>query len=91
MTDVNFSDSAKVDFNGLILGFSSAALYYLGQAPIEGHEINKLNLDLAKQNIEIISLLKEKTKGNLNTEEEKLINEVLTDLTKKYDVAKQHA
>lgn len=70
----------SVEFSGLILGFCSAALSYMGF----GHESISKNLSLAKQNIDIIRLLREKTKGNLNNDEERLINEALDDLHRKY-------
>jgi len=73
-----------VDFSGLILGFSSAALYYLGEAPIQGKEKPELNLPLAKQNIDIVELLKNKTQGNLSDDETRLVNQVLIDLRLKY-------
>ena len=74
----------KVEFTGLILGFSSAALYYLGQTSIEGKASSPKNLPLAMQNIQIIELLQKKTNGNLTDEESKLIKEVLIDLKMKY-------
>jgi hypothetical protein len=74
------SRANSVDFSELILGFSSAALYYLGQ-DIEGQgKAGKVNVDLARQNIDIILMLKEKTKGNLKPEEESLIQQILLDL-----------
>jgi len=81
---------AIVDFSGLILGFSSAALYYLGEAPIQGKEMKSIperNLPLAKQNIDIVELLKNKTQGNLTEEESRLLNQVLSDLRIKYVAA----
>ena len=70
-----------VDFSGLILGFSSAALSYMGfTSGIPGEK----NLDLAKQNIDILDLLRVKTEGNLTTEEEKLLGQILQDLRQKY-------
>ena len=72
--------NSEVDFSGLILGFCSAALSYLGFGP---EQVNR-NLLLARQNIEIIELLANKTKGNLTPEEEKLIQEVLHDLRLKF-------
>lgn len=69
-----------VDFSELILGFSSAALYYLGQN-IEGQgKATKVNIDLARQNIDIIEMLREKTKGNLTPDESALIQQLLLDL-----------
>lgn len=76
VTDVNFSE--------LILGFSSAALYYLGHAEDDGKKILEKNPPLAKQNIQIIEMLEDKTKGNLTEQEEKLVRQVLNDLRLKY-------
>ncbi len=77
VTDVNFSE--------LILGFSSAALYYLGHAEADGKKIQEKNPPLAKQNIKIIELLEDKTKGNLTEHEEKLVRQVLNDLRLKFN------
>jgi hypothetical protein len=77
-------DLVHVDFSGLMLGFSSAALYHLGQLEVEDQQKSKLNLPLALQNIEIVRLLKKKTSGNLTTDEAELISTVLNDLQEKY-------
>ncbi len=80
----------EVDFSGLILGFSSAALYYIGVAELEGKKVSHKNLPLAKQNIGIIEMLHEKTKGNLSPEESVLLNQLLKDLNSKYKEAQKH-
>ncbi len=69
-----------LDFSALIMGFSSAALHYLGAG---GGEAGA-NLALARQNIDIIRLLKEKTKGNLAQDEHELIERVSVDLQLKF-------
>lgn len=74
----------KLDFPGLILGFSSAALYYMGENPAGSKEPPEKNMELAKQNIDIIDLLKTKTANNLTEDEDKLITQLLTDLKLKY-------
>jgi hypothetical protein len=84
MSKENSSQAAGVDYSTLVLGFSSAALSYLGVAPYDAEAKGGKNLTLAKQNIEIIALLKEKTKGNLSTEEAKLTDQILTDLRIKF-------
>jgi hypothetical protein len=71
--------AASVDFSGLILGFSSAALYYMGEATVEGKAPAK-NVPLARQNIDIIRMLRDKTKGNLSAEENQLIDQLIADL-----------
>jgi hypothetical protein len=40
----------------------------------------RVNLPLARQTIDLIALLEEKTKGNLSGEEERLLEQLLTDL-----------
>jgi hypothetical protein len=73
-----------VNFSGLILGFSSAALYYLGHTSVDGKDSVKVNPTLALQNIQIIELLQTKTLGNLSVEEKKLIEDILLDLKAKF-------
>jgi hypothetical protein len=79
----------EIDFSTLIMSFASAAMISIGNVPdpVTGG-INK-NLPLAQQNISIISLLKEKTKGNLSKEEEALIDNILYELRLSYIEAKK--
>ena len=83
----NTSKTSTLDFNGLILGFSSAALHYIGHTAIEGKSVSETNLPLALQNLEIIELLRDKTKGNLTDEESQLVDEIIRDLRLKYNQA----
>ena len=80
----NDDNSQMVDFSALILGFSSAALGYLGYFSFDGKSPAEKNISLAKQNIDIIALLKEKTKDNLTEDESQLIDHLLTDLRMKF-------
>lgn len=77
-------DQNQVDFSHLILGFSSAALSYMGISMGEGLPQSDKNLALAGQNIEIINMLKAKTQGNLTADEDKLVSEILSDLQVKF-------
>ena len=74
----------EIDFNSFIFSLSTSALIQLGK--IEDPFTKKLvkNLPLAKQTIDLIGMLKEKTKGNLSPEEEKMIDYVLYDLRMNY-------
>lgn len=78
------SEATDVEFSSLILGFSSAALYYMAQVPLKDRKPAEINLPLASQNINIIAMLQEKTKGNLSPEEDHLIVQLLTDLKVKF-------
>jgi hypothetical protein len=74
----------EIDFNSFVFSLSTSALIQLGE--IEDPFAQKLvkNLPLAKQTIDLIGMLREKTKGNLSPEEEKIIEYVLYDLRMRY-------
>ncbi|MCP4606814.1 MAG: DUF1844 domain-containing protein [Proteobacteria bacterium] len=69
-----------IDFSTFILSLSSSAAYHLGLAPHPDEEDTCQNLPMAKQTIDILSILQEKTKGNLTGEEERLLAEILYNL-----------
>ena len=73
-------EQLDVDFSTLVMSFASAAMIHMGKVPdpVTG-QINK-NPILAKQNIHIITMLREKTRGNLTDDEEKLIENILYEL-----------
>lgn len=71
-------------FSTFILSLSTSALVHLGELPDPMTNKKEVNLQLAKQTISIIEMLKEKTRGNLSGEEEKLMNNVLYDVRLKY-------
>ena len=74
----------EVSFNTLIFSLSSSALIYLGEMPDPKTNKKIKDLELAKHTIDTISMLKEKTKGNLTEEEQKFLDSVLADLRWKY-------
>ena len=69
-----------IDFATFILSLSSSAAYHLGLAPHPEEDTTCHNLPMAKQTIDILSVLQDKTKGNLTGEEERLLGEVLYNL-----------
>jgi Domain of unknown function (DUF1844) len=73
-----------VDFSTFILSLSHSALMHLGEAP--SPETGKLEQDLAlaRQTIDLIGMLEEKTRGNLAGDEERLIGQILYDLRIRY-------
>lgn len=75
--------SETVDFSQLVLGFSSAALHYMGEVPIQGRGGLTKNLALARQNIDILIMLRDKTQGNLSKEEGDLLHTLVADLQMK--------
>lgn len=74
----------EVNFNSLIISLSSSALLNFGEIADPQTGEKKKDLVMAKQSIDIISMLKEKTKGNLVDEEQKFVDNILTDLRLRY-------
>lgn len=77
-------DVVKVDFSTFIFSLFSSALIQLGDMadPITG--AMDQNLTAAKQTIDIIDIMREKTVGNLSEEEGKLIDNAAAELKWKY-------
>ena len=74
-----------IDFYTFVLSLGSSAFVHLGDAPHpETGEAVPANLALAKQAIDILDMLREKTRGNLTPEEEKFMENLLTDLRLRY-------
>jgi hypothetical protein len=69
-----------VDFNGLILSLAHATMMHLGQITDPNGQPIPADLELARHTIDTIAMLKEKTKGNLSPEEQKLVDTSLTEL-----------
>ena len=74
----------SIDFATFILSLSHSALMHLGEAPDPETNAVQANLPLAKQDIDLLGLLDEKTKGNLTGDEERLLAQVLFDLRMRY-------
>ena len=76
-----------VTFSAFVLSIASSALVHLGEVPDpESGEIGR-SLEVAKHNIDILSMLKDKTAGNLDADEMRLIDAVLYELRLKYVMA----
>ncbi len=74
-----------VDFAGLVLSLAHAAMMHLGQIPdFESGQPAQPNLPLARHAIDTIGMLKEKTTGNLTDEEQRIVDNILTDLRLAY-------
>jgi hypothetical protein len=74
----------EVDFTNFIFSLSTSVLIQLGEIQDPFTQKSAKNLPLAKQTIDLIGMLKEKTKGNLTPEEERVIEYVLYDLRMRY-------
>ena len=73
-----------VTFSSLIFSVSSAAFVSLGAIPDPNTGKVEKNLPLVKQTIDLLGLLREKTRNNLTSEEENLFDHLLYDLRMTY-------
>jgi hypothetical protein len=73
-----------INFSTFIFSLNSSALMQLGiiDDPASGKKIK--NLPLAKQTIDILGMLEEKTRGNLTEDEENMLKNILYDLRMVY-------
>jgi hypothetical protein len=69
----------QLDFSTFVLSIIGTAYVHLGDAP-EPEGQSGRDLALARQDIDLLGLLQEKTKGNLSGEEERLLDQALYDL-----------
>jgi len=67
----------KIDFNTFVLSVSTAAFIGLGLREAPGADKPEVDLSLAKQNIDLLEMIQEKTKNNLSEEEKKLLENLL--------------
>ena len=74
----------EINFPTFVVSLNASALLHLGaiEDPTTGQKTR--NLPMAKQTIDILSMLEEKTAGNLNNEEKNLLKNILYDLRLMY-------
>ncbi|MEE8429989.1 MAG: DUF1844 domain-containing protein [Candidatus Desulfatibia sp.] len=70
----------EINFATFIFSLNSSVLAHLGiiDDPASGKKVK--NLALAKQTIDILGMLEEKTRGNLTEDEESMLKNILYDL-----------
>jgi len=73
-------DMRPMSFDIFVLSLNASALLHLGDAQQPG----TADLPLARQTIDILAMLEEKTRGNLSGEEERLLHQILFDLRMRY-------
>ncbi len=73
-----------IDFTTFCVSLGSSAFVHLGDAPHPESGQPTVDLALAKQTIDILAMLQEKTKGNLTAEEERFLENLVVDLKLRY-------
>jgi hypothetical protein len=75
----------QLSFTAFVLSLASTAAIHFGDLPdpVSGDR-GEVNLDGAAQMIEILSLLEQKTRGNLTAEERQVLEQVLYELRMRF-------
>ena len=78
------AQSPEINFSTFVISLSTQALMHLGEIadPMTGKV--ESDFPVAKQMIDVVALLKEKTRGNLDPGEQQLMEDVLYDLRMRY-------
>ena len=78
------SQLPEINFQTFVFSLNASALVQLGVMDDPATGKKEKNLPVAKQTIDILSMLQEKTAGNLNEDEENLLKNILYDLRIRY-------
>jgi hypothetical protein len=71
--------SLTVSFSSFVVGLATSAMAHLGEGPA-----SQVDLELARNTIDVLGILKEKTSGNLDDEEQKLLDTLLYETRVKF-------
>lgn len=74
----------EVTFSAFIISLASAALVGLGEVPDPSTGRVTRDLLLARHNIDVLEMLRQKTEGGLNAKERALLDQILCDLHLKF-------
>jgi Domain of unknown function (DUF1844) len=85
-------DLPAVDFTTFVLSLSHSALLHLGDAPHPTSDgMSEVDLPMARQTIDLLALIQEKTHGNLTGAEEQMLTQALYDLRLRFvEVSQKH-
>ena len=82
---------AQVDFSTHLLSLASTALIALGKMPAPDGQPHPIDLETAHHLVDVLAMLEQKTKGNLEEAETKLLQSLIYDLRVAYvDAQKAH-
>jgi hypothetical protein len=76
--------SSEITFASFLMSLGTSVFFHLGDLPHPETGVAEKNLSLAKQTIDLLGLLREKTRNNLTPEEENIFDHLLYDLRMRY-------
>ncbi len=74
----------EINFAGFIISLGTTAMYHFGDFPDPVTKETRRNLPAAKQTVDILSILKTKTEGNLDDDERQLLDGLLYELRMRF-------
>ena len=77
-------------FQFLVSSIATQVMFAMGQIPDPNSGQAMVDLELAKHHIDMLSILDEKTKGNLSTEEGNMLTEALHQLRMGFVAVQEH-
>jgi hypothetical protein len=77
-------EAFQIDFSTFTLSLTSSAFIGLGDMPDPATGKKEVNLPAVQQTIDMLTMLRDKTKGNLTEEENKLLEQLIYELQVKY-------
>ena len=80
----NTANTEGMPFSAFVLSLSTTALAALGQCDDPAFMDLPREPEIARNNIDILLMLRDKTKGNLTSDEERLLSSVIYDLQMRY-------
>ncbi len=89
--DARKPENLPVNFASFLVSLGSSALVHLGEVPDPQSGVAERDLVLAVHTIEVLALLKEKTQGNLDEDEQRLLDALLGELNGKLAEARSRA
>jgi Domain of unknown function (DUF1844) len=78
------AEPERTMFNEFLMGIASSAFIYLGLVEHPATGRRQVDMTAAKESIDMLVMLQEKTKGNLTRGEEKFFDDLLSDLKMQY-------
>ncbi|MEN6375448.1 MAG: DUF1844 domain-containing protein [Smithella sp.] len=79
--DLNYP---PINFTNFVLSLHTSALFHLGDIPDPVSGKTQRDFSAVKQTIDMLDMINEKTKGNLNEQENNLMQGVLYELKMRY-------
>lgn len=77
-------EKLEAKFSSLIMSIASSALMAMGHSPHPQDGKSEIDQNMARFNIDLLLMLRDKTKNNLNKDDVNLLEHIIHDLQQKF-------